>query len=644
MFVRELALLVVLGCIYFVFGKIGLAFASINPSTSAIWPPTGIAIATLLIFGVHRWPAILAGAFLVNITTAGSILGATGIATGNTLEAIIATTLVNRYAKGMYAFERPRNVVWFTVLAGMVAPLLSATIGTLTLAYTGQLPMSLYAQAWLTWWFGDMGGAVVLAPFILLWYTHPGIQINLKKTGEFILLFIFFIFICYLVFSGMFPFPYFFILPLIWSAFRFDLRETATLILILAIISVRTTMQGVGPFVTDTISINQAFLRLQIFMIIVSVTKLTVSSVVTDRSKANRNLAIREQLFKALIEKSNDVVVLVDITSLVSYISPSVQKLLGYAPTEVIGKVGFSFIHPDDRKMAEHDLLRVLKNPNDAIVAQYRMRKKDGSWLWVETTGRNLLMNPAVGAVVINFRDITERKELEAAKDDFLMTASHQLRAPLTAMRWNLESMFGHEIPKGCKGKLESMYANNQQMIKAVNELLDIAHIIQGKLPNTPEEFDLVARIKKQIAENEDFSKRKKITVTFAADRPKIPVYIDPKHAIDVINNLISNAIKYSENGSTITIGVLTTGDTATMTITDAGIGIPPAEQGKLFTKFFRASNAREVDAQGTGLGLFIVKSYVEGWGGTVHLTSPVTNKKGTKIAITIPIKKGGKI
>lgn len=644
MFVREFALLFIIGFIYFVFGKIGLAFASINPSTSAIWPPTGIAIAALLIFGVHRFPAIFIGAFFVNITTAGTILSSLGIATGNALEAVIAALLVNRYAKGMYAFERPRNVIWYTFFAGMVAPIVSATLGTLTLAYTGHLPMSLYAQAWFTWWFGDMGGAVVLAPFILLWYTHPGIQINLKKTGEFVLLFVFFMFISYLVFSGMFPFPYFFILPLIWSAFRFDLRETATLILFLAIVSVRATMQGTGPFTTDTESINQAFLRLQIFMVIMSVTKLTVASVVSDRTKANRNLAIREQLFKALIEKSNDVVVLIDITSLVSYISPSVQNLLGYSPSEIIGKTGFSFIHPDDRKMAEHDLIRVLKNPNDAIIAQYRMSKKDGTWLWVETTGRNLLMNPAVGAVVVNFRDITERKELEAAKDDFLMTAAHQLRAPLTAMRWNLESMFGHEIPKGCKGKLESMYANNQQMIKAVNELLDIAHIIQGKLPNAPEEFDFVSQVKKQIQENEDFSKRKKITVTFAADRAKIPVYVDPKHATDVINNLISNAIKYSNNNDTVAIAIATAGNTATMTVTDNGIGIPPSEQKKLFTKFFRASNARNVDAQGTGLGLFIVKSYVEGWGGSVHLTSPVTNKKGTKIAITIPIKKGGKV
>lgn len=642
--VRELTLLFAIGFVYFIFGKIGLAFASINPSTSAIWPPTGIAIAALLIFGVHRFPAIFIAAFLVNFTTTGTILSSLGIAAGNTLEAIIAVLLVNRYARGIYAFERPRHVVWYTILAGMVAPTVSATIGTLTLAYTGHLPMSLYPQAWFTWWFGDMGGAVVLAPFILLWYTHPGIQINLKKTGEFVLLFIFFMFISYLVFSGMFPFPYFFILPLIWSAFRFDLRETATLILFLAIVSVRATMQGVGPFATDTESMNQAFLRLQIFMIIISLTKLTVASVVSDRTKANRNLAIREQLFKALIEKSNDVVVLIDITSLVRYISPSVQNLLGYLPSEVTGKAGFSFIHPDDRKMAEHDLLRVLKNPQDAIIAQYRMRKKDGSWMWVETTGRNLLMNPAVGAVVVNFRDITERKELEAAKDDFLMTAAHQLRAPLTAMRWNLESMFGHEIPKGCKGKLESMYASNQQMIKAVNEVLDIAHIIQGKLPNAPELFDFVPRVKKQIAENEDFSKRKKITVTFTADRPKIPVYIDPKHAVDVINNLISNAIKYSGSGGTVAVSVTSTEDTATMTIIDNGIGIPIAEQGKLFTKFFRASNAREADAQGTGLGLFIVKSYVEGWGGSVHLTSPVSNKKGTKVAITIPIKKGGKI
>ncbi len=639
---RDFALLTAIGLVYFVLGKIGLAFASINPSASAIWPATGFAIASLLILGVRRWPAIFIGAFFVNLTTAGTIFTALGTATGNTLETVIATVLVNRFAKGMYAFERPLHVGIFTILAGMFAPMVSATVGTLTLAFTGNLPWQIYPQVWLTWWLGDMGGTVVFTPFILLWYTHPGIQINLKKSGEFVLLLVFLLCISFLVFSGMFPYPYLFILPLIWSAFRFDLRETATVIVILSIIAVRATLKGMGPFIMHSDSVNQALLQLQIFMVIISATKLTVSSVVTDRSRANSQLVIREQRFKALIEKSADVVVLIDITSLISYISPSVERLLGYSPAEIVGKTGFSFIHPDDRKIAEHDLLRVIKNPNEAIIAQYRMRRKDGTWMWVETTGRNLLMNPAVGAVVVNFRDITERKELENAKDEFLMTAAHQLRAPLTAMRWSLESMFGHKIPAGCKSQLTSMYESNQQMIKAVNELLDVAHIIQGKLPNLPEVLDIVSLTNQQIREYTDFSKRKKIRVVLSADRTKIAVCVDPKHAKDVVNNLLSNAIKYSDTGSEVVITISTSQKFATITVSDTGIGVPPTEQRKLFTKFYRASNAREADAQGIGLGLFIIKSYVEGWGGVATLVSPTIENHGTRISVTIPIYKGG--
>jgi len=640
--VRSAVLALVLILFYVVLGKVGLSFASINPSVSAIWPPTGFALAALLIYGTRMWPVVFAGAFLVNITTSGSVASSLGIALGNTLEAVIGTLLVNRYANGIRAFERPLNVVRFAFLAGDVATVISATIGVATLLLTGLAQPSEAIRIWITWWMGNMGGAIIFAPLLLFWYARPRVSIRPIKALEYLTLLLFLSVLCYILFWKNFPYPYLFILPLIWSAFRFELRETATLLGIIAIATTYATTHGAGPFAMHAESINEAFLQFQIFMVIIGVTKLTVSSAVEDGRRTGQQLYTHERRFQALIEKNTDAVVLIDPGAVITYASPSTQTVLGFASHEVVGKNGFSFIHKDDVARAKEDLKKVVLHPKESVIGNYRMGRKDGTWVWIETIGRSLLFDPAVQAVVVNFRDITERKELEEAKDDFLMTAAHQLRAPLTAMRWTIESMVGQSIPKAFKDKLMGMYENNQQMIRAVNELLDIARIIQGKLPSHPETVDLIPLVKQTIKKHEEFAKRRKVHLHLTTETPQARTFVDPKHFTDTIGNMISNAIKYSSAENDVTIAIKRLPSHVAISVTDHGIGVPPNEQKKIFTKFYRASNAKIMDAQGPGLGLFIIKSYTEGWGGEVKLVSPVADDLGTEISITVPVKKGG--
>lgn len=640
---RSLFLSVGLTGIYFILGKAGLEFASINPSVSAIWPPTGFAIAVLLLTGVRMWPVILVGSFFVNLTTSGMLLSSAGIAVGNSLEAIIAVWCINRFANGTKVFERPMDVVTFAFVSGIAAAI-SAAIGVGMLITTGLLQSSLAHQVWLTWWLGDLGGAIVFTPVLLMWYAHPRVSIRPLKALEFILLSFALIIICYIIFVREFPHPYLFILPLIWSAFRFELRETATLLTVVMMIATYATIQKTGPFITHTTSINEALQQLQIFMVIIGVTKLAVAAAVEDRKHTDQTLYTRERRFQALIEKNTDAVVLTDPGSVITYASPSTYTVLGYKPEEVLGRSGFSFIHSEDVEKAKKDLTDVVMKPKESIFGQYRMKHKDGRWIWIETIGRSLLFDPAVQAVVINFRDITERKELERAKDEFLMTAAHQLRSPLTAIRWNLESIIDPKtkLPPDVKEKLMRIFESNRLMVKSVNELLDIAHIIQGKLPNYPEKTDVVAVTSARISENADFARRQKIQVHLNSRLASVHATVDPKHLNGAIENILSNAIKYNTPGGSVTVDILRHPNAIEISVTDTGIGIPAGEQNKLFTKFYRTTTGRLTDAQGAGLGLFIVKSYVEGWGGTVTLKSPVADDHGTTVSITIPLKKEG--
>ncbi len=155
--------------VYFLAGRLGLSLAYVNASASAVWPPTGIAVAALILFGRQLWPGVAIGAFLVNITTSGSLTASVFIAIGNSLEAVIAEAMVTRYARAR-VFDRVRDVFVFAGAAGVVAPIVSATLGGLALVASGLAGLSEFRTVWITWWMGDALGAVLYAPaLILLW-------------------------------------------------------------------------------------------------------------------------------------------------------------------------------------------------------------------------------------------------------------------------------------------------------------------------------------------------------------------------------------------------------------------------------------------------------------------------------------------
>src|SRR6185436_5537029 len=161
--------LTLLGAAYFVAGKFGLSLAIVNASATPVWPPTGIALAAFLLFGSRVWPAVLVGAFLVNITTTGSIATSIGIAVGNTLEGRLGADLVSLFANGRGAFDRARDVFKFFVLAGFFATTVSATIGVTSLTLAGYASWIDYGPIWFTWWLGDAVGALVVGPIVILW-------------------------------------------------------------------------------------------------------------------------------------------------------------------------------------------------------------------------------------------------------------------------------------------------------------------------------------------------------------------------------------------------------------------------------------------------------------------------------------------
>jgi len=297
--------LAAIALLYLVVAKLSLRLAFVNASASSIWPATGIALAALLLLGYRVWPAIFAGAFLVNILTAGNFVTSLCLAFGNTLEAVCATWLITRLAGGVRAFDRAQDVFKFAVSA-VFSSLISPTIGVTCLAIAGFADWANYGAIFLTWWLADAIGALVVTPLIILWNQERHWTFQPRRDIEVALLLLSLIFIAQLVFGGWLPisaanYPISFLCGpvVIWAAFRLSQRETATAIFVLTAIAAWGTLHGAGPFVMRTA--DQSLLIMNTSTAVLTVTALALAAAMSERRRAEA--AIERQ--RAAIEVAN---------------------------------------------------------------------------------------------------------------------------------------------------------------------------------------------------------------------------------------------------------------------------------------------------------------------------------------------------
>ena len=291
--------------VYFIAGKFGLMLASLHVSASPVWPPAGIALGALLVLEYRAWPAIFIGAFFVNVTTAGNVATSLAIASGNTLEAFCGAWLVNRFAGGTTVFDRPQGVFTFA-LAAAVSTIIGPAFGVTSLALAGFADLANYGAIWLTWWLGDATGDLLIAPLIILWSIPSKRRWNRREAVEVgILLLILFV-LSEAVFGGWLAisaknYPIAFICGpiVIWMAFRFTQRETASGIFILSAIAIWGTLHGFGPFLGETE--NQSLLVLQSWTAVLTITAMALSAGMAERRRAEE--ALQQQ--NAAVETAN---------------------------------------------------------------------------------------------------------------------------------------------------------------------------------------------------------------------------------------------------------------------------------------------------------------------------------------------------
>jgi PAS domain S-box-containing protein len=385
------------------------------------------------------------------------------------------------------------------------------------------------------------------------------------------------------------------------------------------------------------------------------------------RKHAEDAVAAKERFYRSLIEESSDVILVLTADGTVTYASPYIERAIGYKPEQITGKA-FVLVHPDDIPAAREALRALIEEgEGPARKFEFRIRYADGSWHCIEAKGRNLLGDPVVGGIVMNLRDVTERKQSEeklarysqhleeivqertrkldetkrlAAIGETALMVGHDLRNPLQAMtnsiflidtRFSSTQLNCDECPECRKlvGKETAIVKEQMTYIdKVLSDLIDYSstgglELVTADLPGIVEEALSVVSIPDII----------KVSVNIEESIP--PLVVDRMAVRRVLSNLITNAVQAMPRGGQLTIRIFSAEGAASINVEDTGEGIPKENMDKLFEPLFTTR------AKGQGLGLVVCKKLVEAHGGSIAIESKVG--KGTRVKVTIPLIPKGK-
>ncbi len=593
--------------------KLGIALSVAHGVITPVWAPTGIALATLVLFGRQLWPAVALGALVANATTGASVPEAALITVGNTLEAVVGATLLLRIGFRP-ALDRVRDVFALVLLAAVASTTISATNGVTTLWIFGDVSGSDFGSEWLLWWLGDAMGNLVVAPLLLVWAAEPLRDLTRRATLEAAALFGFLVGVsCFVFLAGYWRYPHLLFPLLIWAALRFRQQGAVAGSFVVVAIAITGAVRGTSPLgngsTTEVVQVLEALLAA------IAIALLILGAVLAERSAAEQGL---ERAHAGLAEAQHVARIGSwewDIpTDRVAW-SDELYRLFSLQPRTVPAsyEAFLDLVHPDDHGRLRHAVEQAYEDQRPFLV-EYRVTLPDGRIRWL--LGRGRVIADAVGRpvrMVGTSQDITDRKRIDELRENILSTVSHELRTPLTSIIGFAVTLKekSARLTGEARREIEVHLAEQAEKLdRLLSDLLDLDRLRRGLVRPTFRSTDIGRLVADVVAD-------------YPADTHPISVHVEPAVAeVDapkverIVENLIANAVKHTPAGTEISARVEPHADGVLIAVDDRGPGVREHDRDAIFEMFNRG---RVVPPQpGTGVGLSLVTQFAALHGGRV--------------------------
>jgi len=659
LFVAKVAILAV---VYFGIVRLGVLPSIVVGHNTVVWPPTGLALAALLLFGPHFWPGIALGALLASVTTGLPFAVACGVSAGNTVEALFAVFLLRRVVRFHLALERLPDVLGLIGLAAGLSTMVSATIDVLSFYLGGVIPWDACGLLWQVWWLGGAMSDLVIAPLILTWSANVRMKRRRGRLAEIGALMVLLVLICLLVFGGwsglaqiytslhyaVFPF-------IIWAALRFSPREAMTATFVVSAIALWGTAHGFGPFVQGTIP--ERISLLYTFLSVTATTALVMAAIETERKRAGAALRQAEEKYRSIVENAVEGICQTTPDGHYLSVNPALARIQGYETPEelmtTLTDIGGQ-LYVDASRRAE--LVRLLQDHRMVSGFESQIYRKNGEVIWIAENAR--AVRDTSGALLYyegTVEDITQRKVAELAlhdakdaaeaanrtKSEFLATMSHELRTPLGVILGYtdllLEDTFG-QLEEKQTDTLRRIDRSARELLDLITAVLDLSRLEAGRLPFVTHETQVVRLLQEVQAETQTLQEHSRLTFAWDIEESLPMLHTDPGKLKIVLKNLIGNAVKFTATGS-VRMTARSSQEGVEMSVTDTGIGIPQEALSVIFEPFHQIEHSATRRYGGTGLGLYIVKRLLDVLGGTITVESEVG--RGSTFCVWMPQGKG---
>jgi PAS domain S-box-containing protein len=356
-------------------------------------------------------------------------------------------------------------------------------------------------------------------------------------------------------------------------------------------------------------------------------------NILEDTEEARRRAEEERNKTQTIINTFVDGLLVFDAKNKLILINPKAEEFLEIKESEILGK-------STEELKKNPQIKSLIEIIGEKIKDVFREELPISEDLILEVTTSSVLAGKRKIATLVILHDITREKRIEKMKSEFVSVAAHQLRTPLSIIKWSLSLLLeadSGEISPDQKDLINKAYLTNERMVKLVNDLLNVARIEEGRFVYQPKIVEFDELIKQIFDSLKELAQRKGLSFELKIEKSKKPkvVKVDVEKMALAIKNLIENAITYTDPGGKVLVKLKRKNGQVEFSVKDTGVGIPKSQQERVFSKFFRGSNVVRMETEGTGLGLFITKNIIEAHDGKIWFRSK--EGEGTTFFFTLP-------